>query len=380
MTRQKIALLFMLIAFQLIATAQVITVEGKVTNKETNQPLPYAAVSLKSVSIGTITNQNGAFKFHIPEEHENDTLTVSMLGYQSFKKTVKELRKKNKIQLKPITFDLDEVNIDALSPRTIVGNAFKNMDNYIPDAPYMFDAYFTEHITEEGVRVRELEAAKTVYNGKKNVYIKINEIKLGKGLSKKDVGYIYSGEAMLMLSWHYFKGLYKDARKKGVFKIDTIHKTDNDLVYIISVELSKRDSECKFFVSSSKNALLRFEYRKKGVTGGTFDLKQVNKNHHEIYDYQWINNKLYPRYLYSQFTSSNYKSLKRNDTVCERINHAEYFINKIDSVADRSLEQKFADEHAKLYDILHQGYTFNPEFWKTYNYPDTDLKEFEVSP
>src|SRR6185295_10621351 len=68
--------------------AQKITISGRVLDKTTRQPLPYASVWIRDKPVGTITNLQGEFDFHIPAEYRNEILIISMLSYQSFEAPV----------------------------------------------------------------------------------------------------------------------------------------------------------------------------------------------------------------------------------------------------------------------------------------------------
>src|SRR5678816_652517 len=80
------AILFSLLATS--AVAQNIIVSGKVIDHETKEPMPYASVYIKGKAIGTITNLQGEFDFHIPSEYRNEILMISMLGYSNFESPV----------------------------------------------------------------------------------------------------------------------------------------------------------------------------------------------------------------------------------------------------------------------------------------------------
>jgi hypothetical protein len=68
--------------------AQKITVSSKVIDKKTKEPLSYASVWIKGKPIGTITNLQGEFDFHIPEEYRHEVLVVTTLGYEPFEAPV----------------------------------------------------------------------------------------------------------------------------------------------------------------------------------------------------------------------------------------------------------------------------------------------------
>src|SRR5690349_22394006 len=77
-----------LILLPFCSLAQNITISGKVTDRETGEPLEFASVWIKGKAIGTITNGQGEFDFHLPAEFRNEIFTVSMLGYKSFEAPV----------------------------------------------------------------------------------------------------------------------------------------------------------------------------------------------------------------------------------------------------------------------------------------------------
>src|SRR5687768_11542019 len=79
------------IFFTLLVTstvAQDIIISGKVIDRETKEPMPFASVYIKGKAIGTITNLNGEFDFHIPSDYKNEILVISMLGYSNFEAPV----------------------------------------------------------------------------------------------------------------------------------------------------------------------------------------------------------------------------------------------------------------------------------------------------
>ena len=76
--RKKLCYFLFLIASH-VAVGQDITVSATVVDKESNEPLGYASVGLKSVAIGTISNADGQFDFHMPAEYRNEVLVISML-------------------------------------------------------------------------------------------------------------------------------------------------------------------------------------------------------------------------------------------------------------------------------------------------------------
>ena len=73
-----------LLVVQNTALAQRITISGKIVDKETKEPLVFASLGIKGKPIGTITNLQGEFDFHIPAEFRNEMLSIAMLGYKNY--------------------------------------------------------------------------------------------------------------------------------------------------------------------------------------------------------------------------------------------------------------------------------------------------------
>ncbi|CUS97238.1 TonB-dependent receptor [Candidatus Kryptobacter tengchongensis] len=63
-----------------------ITLEGKVTD-QTGKPIPYVNVYLKGYMKGSMSDENGKFKF-IVDKHGVYTLVASHIGYETYEKTI----------------------------------------------------------------------------------------------------------------------------------------------------------------------------------------------------------------------------------------------------------------------------------------------------
>lgn len=92
--------------------AQGTIIKGRITD-ERQQPLPYATVYLRNTSIGTTSNEEGSYSFDAPPgDYE---IVFQYLGY---KKSSEKISVGNEaitlnISLKPESFELNEVTVDA---------------------------------------------------------------------------------------------------------------------------------------------------------------------------------------------------------------------------------------------------------------------------
>ena len=92
--------------------AQETVVSGKVTDANTNEPVPFATVVFKGTSKGVNTDFDG--NYIIKSKYAIDSLIVQVLGFKTKIKKI-EKRKTQVIdyQLIPTTFQLGEVSIEA---------------------------------------------------------------------------------------------------------------------------------------------------------------------------------------------------------------------------------------------------------------------------
>ncbi len=101
--------------------------KGFITNKKTNLPLPYVNIGILNKDKGTTTNTKGEFALTILESNINDTLKISMIGYEPRIVYLNDILKKKKlylnIQLQEKTNELKEVVIaDERLTTKVLGN------------------------------------------------------------------------------------------------------------------------------------------------------------------------------------------------------------------------------------------------------------------
>jgi len=92
----------------------VFQISGKITDKETNQPLEYATIVLKNISTekvsGGISSNNGTFT--VEAKKGNYTITIEFLGFKPISFHNKEISKN--IDLGTIALVVDENNLDEV--------------------------------------------------------------------------------------------------------------------------------------------------------------------------------------------------------------------------------------------------------------------------
>ena len=77
---KKCLLIFALLLFATLLQAQTTKLKGRVTDKDTGEPIPFAAVYLEGTTVGVTTDLNGYYSFETREK--GNILTASLLGYE----------------------------------------------------------------------------------------------------------------------------------------------------------------------------------------------------------------------------------------------------------------------------------------------------------
>jgi hypothetical protein len=119
-----------ILIFVLISSAAVGQqfVQGKVVDKETGKPVPFASIGIIGLPRGTSSNIDGEFSLNAPNPY---SLRITCLGYESV--TLNSADSILTIELKPIATQLEEIVIlyKEINPRKIVRKAFASIpDNY----------------------------------------------------------------------------------------------------------------------------------------------------------------------------------------------------------------------------------------------------------
>jgi pimeloyl-ACP methyl ester carboxylesterase len=100
---------------------------GTITDKKSNLPLPYVNIGIPGKDIGTTSNTKGEFELSLMESNANDTLKISMIGYQSRVIYLKDVLTRQKqslnIELQEKSHELKEIVVtDKMLKTKVLGN------------------------------------------------------------------------------------------------------------------------------------------------------------------------------------------------------------------------------------------------------------------
>ena len=148
--KPKISLICLLILLVSSIKAQILTLEGTVTDNQTDKGIPYVNIGFPVYSVGTSSNELGGYIIKIPKERLSDTLVFSCIGYVTYRIAVKDIPANGlkKVPMRPNEIGLSELVVKSLDANKIIKMVLKQRDkNYNTKAVKM--QLFCREITKE---------------------------------------------------------------------------------------------------------------------------------------------------------------------------------------------------------------------------------------
>jgi CarboxypepD_reg-like domain len=179
---------------------------GKVLDAKTLRPIEFAHVSIKSLGIGVVSNEVGAFSLNYPEKLANDTLSISFLGYSTRYIRLKQHAERKagdtlKILLSPDALSLQEVIIspNSDSAKAVIKRALSLLKKNYATRVYQMNAFFREKVQnrDDYKYTRLIEGMLDIQDwGIKShpdkIRIRLNEFRKSEDMARRNLaGYTY---------------------------------------------------------------------------------------------------------------------------------------------------------------------------------------------
>ena len=137
---------------------------GIITDDETSEPLPFAAIGLKNKGKWTISNQNGEFGLNITPDCIKDTLYVSYLGYIGREIPVKQSLWNNfTITMKREYISIPEIIIRTQIPQEIIYKTLKAIPGNYGNTPALLTGFYREGVLKKAELQSYSEAILQIY-------------------------------------------------------------------------------------------------------------------------------------------------------------------------------------------------------------------------
>jgi len=385
-------ILLTLVSFTSYSQNNTFSISGQILDIETSEPIPFASIFIKSESIGTTSNEDGLFIFHIPTGYEESMVIVSVIGYASIAKKAKDFNENQKIFLSTKTTDLDEVVITAtkekeLTAKEIVRKAYKEIENNYPTKPFVLEGFVRDLQKENDTYVEYLECAiKLLYQGykiKKEPLVELLEVKtnyLGEKHSwninreRKNSIIDLVEDDLIRFDYGSIKG-----KNDWKYELKSVLPYGNGLVYKINCT-NKPFQTSTLFIDTVTFAFVRIELIREAINGKSWARKFTNGAlqvyYNLVLEYQEYKGKMYLKYQKEEDNWKIYNGLESNLLLFMQYPKKELFINKImtENIKDYIFKRNM-DIGAS---IENQARGFNADFWNSYNIPTQTEKESKI--
>ena len=372
-------LLFILfVSLPLVGRTQTLTISAKVQDRETNEPLGFASVTIKGIPIGTISNNEGEFDFHFPPEYRNDILVISMLGYKNFEAPVWTMLNTttNTIFLEKSPIELQEIVVsDTLTGGDILRIAFSRIDQNYPMQPFLLDGFYRDVKKVGGTYISLLEAAVKIYDEnyeeprnkfKLRERVRLVEVRQSLGYESKFTKYFDQDNLLEDLLLH------NNIRYRQIEAVDEFFAAmnreqnsfyDGRAVYVVT---HSDDYKLKIYVDKVDFSIIHLEWetgpssedlsKKKNLISKFVGLKKS-------IDFRRYAGKMYLNFI-SMTSKVNWYDIETNELKFETELFQQLLINK---VYPNSKQRIGSTEKMKNYGLQYQDLPYNKPFWDNYN-------------
>lgn len=138
-----------------------IKLEGAVTDKITQLPVPYAHVVVINQINGTTSNAEGIFRLELKDLTDSDSLLISHINYSPVRLSVGEVKTKGKIYLTERAIQLGEVTVKATDDYAVLEEIIQRTRENL-GTPFTASVYYRELVKENSAYGRFADGILTV--------------------------------------------------------------------------------------------------------------------------------------------------------------------------------------------------------------------------
>lgn len=376
-----------LILISTISVAQDITISGKVTDAETREPLPFASVWIKGKTIGTISNAQGDFDFHIPAEFRNETLVISMLGYKDFESVVNSLNVHEPlaITLENSLVLLNEMVIrDSLTGGDILQQALSRIEENYPMRPFLMEGFYRDIKKVGGTYISLLEAAVDIYDEsykrprnqhKLREGVRLREVRKSIGYENKFTSFFDQDnllEDLLLHNTIRYRQIEEREEMYAVMKRDRDSYYNGNEIFVISYS---GEYLLKIFIDKSDYSIIHLEFEIDGsdeIPGRKKNMSSRFTGIKKTLDFKRIEGKMYLNYI-SVTSKVDWYDAKTKEVKFNTELFQQLLINHVIPDTDEEISSV---EKMSNYGLQYQQGSYNRKFWTKYNViKDTPLDQ-----
>ena len=164
-----------------------IEIRGKVMDRKSKKPIPFASAALSGINTGTITNEEGVFSLKIPSEYLDSVLTISCIGYESISlPSINLAIGENVVPLNPIRINIREIIVRPTDPINLITLAVQSVPEHFLNFPVYLTGYFREITWKDAQCIALSESVTRIYKASYSNVWDNDQIKLLKGRKQEN--------------------------------------------------------------------------------------------------------------------------------------------------------------------------------------------------
>jgi len=359
------------------ARAQSITLSGTVADQETGEPLEFATIGVKGKPLGTISNAQGDFDFHLPAQYRNETLVVMYLGYKSYEAplwTLLDTQPVN-IRLEKSTYLLNEIVVkDSLAAGEILTISLSRVDQNYPDKPFILDAFYRDAKQVGGTYISLLEAAIKIFDedyraprnkSKLRERVALLEVRRSLGYGNKFTTYFDESNLLeeLLLNNNV---RYRQFPEESVFFESLIRERDSYYNgHEVFVVAHYENYFLRVYIDKATYAIIHLEYENKAedVIGRKRGMERRFVGIKRTLDFKQYEGKFFLNYILLD-SKINWYDLRSGKLRFETVLNQQLLVNH---VYTNTTERISTYEKMRSYGLQYQDQPYNKAFWEKYN-------------
>lgn len=357
--------------------AQMLTLSGRVLDRETREPLPYATIGLKGHPFGTVANSMGEFDFHFPALLIDQPMVISMVGYVNYQAEVSTLLRDNMnviLMERSNTLLSTLIVADSLSGGDILQIALRRMESNYPSEPYLVEGFYRDikkladryiSLLETAIKIYDEDFREPRNKSKLRERVQLLEVRRSLGYSHRFTSYFDEDNLLEEVLLHN-NIRYRQFPEELIFYESLIREQnttyDGHEVYVV---LHKEDYHLRLFIDKRTFGILRMEYENSMVQPITKKRGMVSKFVwlKKTIDYKYYQDKLYLNYM-EVLSRINWYDLKTDSLRFETELSQYLMVNRVYPQTDDRIP---ITSKMRRYGLQYQDLPYNKEFWDNYN-------------
>jgi len=373
-------LIILFLAAPGVVWSQSQTISARVVDAADQQTLGFASVGIKGVPIGTISNAFGEFDFHFPTAHIQDTLVISMMGYENYEAPIRSLigTTNHVIFLRKSAIELEAIVVsDTLRGADILRIALSRITDNYPMEPFLMEGFYRDMKKVGDTYFSLLEAAVKIYDEAydepRNKYrlrerVRLLEVRKSFGYESKYTSYFDQDnllEDLLLNNLVRYHLLARDEEFLSTLeRKNNSHFNGHDIYVVRHTAKSERMT---LYIDQSDFSIVHIDYEEDFPGGHEIEKKRnvVSKfmGQKKSIGFRRVAGKMYLSYM-NMTSRINWYDARTQVLKFETQVDQQLLVNR---VQPRTSERITSTEKMRNYGLQYQHRPYNKAFWESYN-------------